>query len=442
MKLPLISHTDPTQPLAYFNGNLITAGQYLSDVQALAQAMPKSAHALNITSNRYLFLVGLGATILNGVTSLLPSAVTKETLRQLKSYAPGFLILSDHPPEFDHCSYIDPAIHIGTACTQFDVPQIPEKQLIAQVFTSGSTGQPIPHPKTWGMLVENIRITGEKLSLKPQSTIMGTTPSQHMYGFESNILLCMLAGGILYDRKLFFPADIAVVLSQATAPVVLVTTPFHLESLLDSEVSLPKIDRIMCATAPLNSNLAQRAEQSFGCHLSEIFGSTETGQLAIRNTASTDEWQLVSGVKLHRDNDIFSATGGHLSTVINLSDHLEITGPDTFRLLGRNSDMVNIAGKRTSLAYLNSTLKLVPELGDAIFFIPDSPSLNKQARLALVHTSSTLENKEIRIALRQYIDPVFLPRTIVRATAIPRNSTGKILQSSLNDLLAASGKSS
>ena len=49
MKLPLISHTDPTQPLAYFNGNLITAGQYLSDVQALAQAMPKIALALNIT---------------------------------------------------------------------------------------------------------------------------------------------------------------------------------------------------------------------------------------------------------------------------------------------------------------------------------------------------------------------------------------------------------
>jgi acyl-coenzyme A synthetase/AMP-(fatty) acid ligase len=437
MSSPLICHKSSTEPVAYYHGQIISAGQYLSDVLQLSKNLPSGSHVLNIASNRYTFMVGLGASIIQNKISLLPSAITADIIEQLGKFSPDFFVISDQAPPLGLTAYIDPTQHIGTATATFDVPLIDDNQTIAYVFTSGSTGRPVPHSKPWRSLVKNIEITSDQLNLPQGCSIIGTTPSQHMYGFESNILLSLLNGAILYDQKPFFPVDIINALNAASSPVALVTTPFHLETLLNAEIDLPQVARVICATAPLTVELAKRTEATMGCELSEIYGSTETGQIAVRRTAKTDKWTLVDGVEISLQEDRFLACGGHLPSPIPLSDALEITGHNSFRLLGRSSDMVNIAGKRTSLSYLNNMLKRIPEIDDAIFFIPSNQN-GSQARLALLHTSQSLDNHAIRNALRRYIDPVFLPRFFIQTTAIPRNPTGKVLQSSLDMLFNSS----
>ena len=433
MSAPLIRHRSSAEPIAYYNGQLITAGQFLSDVIYLSKKLPIGSHVLNVATNRYAFMVGLGASIITKKISLLPSAVTSDTIEQLGRFAPDFFVISDQAPPPGLNDYIDPTQHIDAESTEFDPPEIDSNQIIAYVFTSGSTGSPVPHPKHWGALVKNIEITSNQLKLPVDCSVIGTTPSQHMYGFESNILLALLNGSILYDQKPFFPADIISALETANSPVALVTTPFHLETLLNTEIPLPQVARVICATAPLSGEIAKRAEAAMGCQLCEIYGSTETGQIAVRRTALTDEWTLVDGVEITIHEDSSWACGGHLSSPIPLSDAFELTSPNTFRLLGRSTDMINIAGKRTSLGYLNNMLKRIPEIEDAIFFMPtDQPG--SQPRLALLHTSQTLDNQAIREALRRYIDPVFLPRFFIQTSTIPRNPTGKILQSSLDNL--------
>lgn len=437
MSSPLICHKSGTEPIAYYHGQIISAGQYLSDVLQLSKKLPSGSHVLNIANNRYAFMVGLGASIIQNKISLLPSAVTSDTIEQLGKFAPDFFVISDQVPPLGLTAYIDPTEHIGTGTTAFDVPMINANQTIAYVFTSGSTGTPIPHPKYWGSLVKNIEITSVKLNLPQSCSIIGTTPSQHMYGLESNILIALLNGAILYDQKPFFPADIVNALNEASSPVALITTPFHLETLLNAEIDLPQVARVICATAPLTVELAKLTEATMGCELNEIYGSTETGQIAVRRTAMTDKWTLVDGVEISLQEDRFLASGGHLSSPVPLSDAFELTGNNSFRLLGRSSDMVNIVGKRTSLSYLNNMLKRIPEIDDAIFFIPSNQT-GSQARLALLHTSQSLDNHAIRNALRRYIDPVFLPRFLIQTTAIPRNPTGKVLQSSLDILFNSS----
>ncbi len=433
MSTPLIRHQTSAQPIAYYRGQIISAGQYLSDVLHLATHLPSGSHVLNIANNRYAFMVGLGASIIQKKISLLPSAVTSDTIEQLGQFAPDFFVISDQTPPSGLTAYIDPTQYIGTETNACNVPMIDANQTIAYVFTSGSTGMPVPHPKHWGSLVKNIEITSAQLNLPEGCNIIGTTPSQHMYGFESNILLALLNGSILYDQKPFFPADIVNALNTAISPIALVTTPFHLETLLNAEMSLPKIARVICATAPLTVELAKRTEAVMDCQLSEIYGSTETGQIAIRRTSLTDEWSLVDGVEITLRGDLYFASGGHLASPTPLTDALELTGHNRFRFLGRSSDMVNIAGKRTSLSYLNNILKRIPEIEDAIFFMPSNQT-GSQSRLALIHTTHSLDNQAIRDALRRYIDPIFLPRFVIQATTIPRNPTGKVLQSSLDML--------
>ena len=52
--------------------------------------------------------------------------------------------------------------------------------------------------------------------------------------------------------------------------------------------------------------------------------------------------------------------GGHIEQPTACCDVLELTGGDRFLLHGRVADLVNIAGKRSSLAYLNHQLNSIP----------------------------------------------------------------------------------
>ncbi len=71
----------------------------------------------------------------------------------------------------------------------------------------------------------------------------------------------------------------------APRPRVLITTPVHLRTVLADQLDPPALDLIVSATAPLSQELAREAERRFGAPLLEIYGSTETGQIAIRHTA-------------------------------------------------------------------------------------------------------------------------------------------------------------
>jgi len=106
-----------------------------------------------------------------------------------------------------------------------------------------------------------------------------------------------------------FPADIVTALDDVPRPRVLVTTPFHLRSLLDAGVALPAVDLVVSATAPLSPGLARAAEDALGAPLREIYGSTETGQTASRRSIDGPTWTLFPGVRLAQEDGRTFARG-------------------------------------------------------------------------------------------------------------------------------------
>ncbi len=65
------------------------------------------------------------------------------------------------------------------------------------MFTSGSTGLPVPHIKTWGCLVAGARAEADCLGLtgKERHYIVATVPAQHMFGLETSVM----QGGSVQD---------------------------------------------------------------------------------------------------------------------------------------------------------------------------------------------------------------------------------------------------
>jgi acyl-coenzyme A synthetase/AMP-(fatty) acid ligase len=443
--LPLISHTDPDAVVAYRAGVAVVAREFLADVARVAAALPACDHVLNVCSDRYRFTVGFAAGLVAGKVSLLPSTHTPEVIRQLAVFAPDVFCLTDDPGcdiELPRVRYPEVEGPAAAGLQPWRVPEIDAGQLAAYVFTSGSTGTPLPYKKTWGRLLRCVHDGASRLGLLDgrSHTIVGTVPPQHMYGFESSVLVGLQTGSAICAERPFYPADICSVLAAAPRPRVLISTPVHLRALLAAEVSMPEVDLIVSATAPLSRDLAREVEEKFATRLLEIYGSTETGQIATRRTAQTLEWQLWPGVSLSFKDDGQQAwaQGGHVEQPTPMCDVLELTQGDRFLLHGRMADLVNIAGKRSSLAYLNHQLNSIQGVVDGTFFLPDeSPaSATGVTRVAAFVVAPGLDAAALTEELRRRIDPVFLPRPLLFVERLPRNDTGKLPREALRALAA------
>ena len=433
--LPLLVHRFPHSIVAHRADGAVTRQQFLSEVHQLAALFPAGSHLLNLCSDRYRFSVGLAAAMLAGKVSLLPPTQTPEVVRQIKIFAPDVFCLTDSElctVDLPHLRY--PAMNASTR-EEIEVPQIVTTQRIAVVFTSGSTGIPQPHPKTWGALVHSVQAEAQRLGVMHDCTLIGTVPPQHMYGFESTLLMAWCSGAALSHAQPFYPADICQALSAVPMPRVLISSPLHLRAWLDAQLPLPELAGVVSATAPMPEQLALDIETRCNAKLFEIYGSTETGQIASRRPTQSTAWHLFPGIRWLLQDDIVHACGDHIDAPIAMNDRIEQVADELFLLHGRTADLVNIAGKRHSLASLDHLLNSLPGVLDGAFYMPDESDL--VTRLAAVVIAPGMQASTLLAALREHLDPVFLPRPLLFVDALPRNSTGKLPRAALQALFQA-----
>ena len=434
MGIPLLSHSDPASPVARRGADAITVSAFLADVAALAGLLPARGHVVNLCADRYRFTVGFAAALVRGQVSLLPSSVAPGLLRDLAHSYPGSYALADTAvPDctLDLVRYPDRL----SGPSHHEVPEIEPDRIAAIAFTSGSTGRPAPHAKSWGGLVAGAHCEAEALGLRGASgvTLVGTVPAQHMYGLESTVLLALQNGLALHAQRPFYPADIRAVLDATPGERILVTTPVHLRALLAEEHALAPLRLILCATAPLSARLAAQAEQRYGAPLLEIYGFTEAGQVAWRRTTAGVEWHALPGVRPRSDAQGVWFSGTHIDEEALSGDLIELLAADRFVLRGRGRDLINVAGKRTSLGYLNHQLAAIEGVEDAAVFVPEETG-ESVTRLAAFVVAPHLTRERLLARLRSRIDPAFLPRPLYFVERLPRNATGKLSRQALETL--------
>ncbi len=251
-----------------------------------------------------------------------------------------------------------------------------------------------------------------------------------MFGFESSVLL-PLQGGALWAGKPFYPADISAALAAVPQPRVLVSTPFHLRTWIDAELECPPLHCVLSATAPLSESLAAAVEKHCTAPLLENYGCTESGQVATRRPTVCGDWRLLDSVRLSQVDGKTWVEGDFIHGRIELGDIIERIDTDRFALRGRSADLINIAGKRTSLAFLNQQLLAIPGVDDGVFLQPNNDDADGIGRLGALAVSRELSAAAIVQALRERIDPLFLPRPLYLVERLPRNAAGKLPQREL-----------
>ncbi|MDZ7663100.1 AMP-binding protein [Thiohalophilus sp.] len=433
--IPLTSHA-PEEIIAWHNARAVATQEFVGQALALARRLPSATHAVNLCEDRYLFLLAFAALLIRGQVCLLPPNRATGVVSSVVAKYPGSYCLVDRSsdelalPQF-FVSLQSDAYAVRTS------PLIDSGQEAVVIFTSGSTGAPQPYRKFWGDLVRGTMLAARRFALDEFAggTVIATVPPQHMYGLESTILYGLHSPLAVHGGQPFYPEDVRQALLEISGPRLLITTPVHLRACVGAALAWPPMGLIICATAPLSTLLAAQAEAHFGCPVREVFGSTETGAIASRHTLTEPLWRPYDGVQLHCKADgRCQVEADFLPQPMPLNDIIESQAAG-FQLLGRDSDMINIAGKRASLGDLTRRLLDIPGVDDAALVLQEDASHERGGRICALVVAPELSEQAILAAMAPLMDAVFIPRTLYRVDRLPRSETGKLPRDELLTLL-------
>ena len=411
-------------------GNGMDPHAFRADVAAAAASLPGKCELLNLCEDRCSFLVLFAAALSMRRTVLLPPSRAPAAIAELRSLYPDSATVDDS--------------FVASSCQPpFDLDPCEADFVAAIGHTSGSTGRPGAHAKSFRSLAATTALNAGVLRAEldrqgriGRPWIVATVPPQHMYGLELSVLLPLLAGFGLHGGRPLLPADVAAALSDVRPPRVLVSTPVHLRALLESGTEFPDIAIVVSATAPLGVELARLVEQRLGAALIEMFGSTETCVIATRRTAMRECWLPYPGVCLEPAGSGTTVRAPWLPQAVLLHDILAPGPGGTFEVIGRQADVIEIAGKRASLADITRRIARLPGVKDAHVFRPAAQNGAGVPRCAALVVAPGLAAQAILALLRREIDEAFLPRPLVVVDELPRNEIGKLPVERAQALLA------
>jgi acyl-coenzyme A synthetase/AMP-(fatty) acid ligase len=417
------------------HGRTVTARELMQKVVAVSRALPDGRNLINLCEHRDSFLIACCAALVRGHTNVLPSTRADVVVDEVAAMNAGSYRCDDEFVRIACEKAASERAPVGDAYCAFELPG---DHVAVKAYTSGSTGTPQAHTKQWRSFSRSSALNAMRMRecLEPvygsaQPWIVATVPPQHMYGLETSVLLALLTDMAVHAGRPLFPADIAAALEEVPEPRVLVTTPVHMRAIVASGQRFPRVALVLSATAPLDADLAKQVETQLDTTLLEMFGSTETCVIATRRTSSEQSWHLYPEVVLEPDADGVNVNAPWFATPMRLQDVIERQPGNRFVIKGRNADMVDVAGKRASLADLTRRLLAVPGVQDGVVFQPDATGGGLVRRVAALVVAPDLTPEAITEQLAHSVDSAFIPRPLIKVAALPRNEVGKLPRETL-----------
>lgn len=157
----------------------------------------------------------------------------------------------------------------------------PAEQVLAMIYTTGTTGTPKGVMLTHQNLSFIAFISGQLRGIRPGDGVYGVLPMSHVFGLSAVSSAVLFGGGCIHLVSRFDPNKaIQAIVEQGLVGFLGVPTMFALmlEKLKDIPNWQPGDLRFMYSGgAPLDPDLKFRVEEKFGMPLHNGYGLTETG---------------------------------------------------------------------------------------------------------------------------------------------------------------------
>lgn len=335
------------------------------------------------------------------------------------------------------------------------------------MYSSGSTGKPKRVTRTHGQLMAEYQALAASIALSDADRILCTVPLYHAHGFCNCLFAALFSGGTLVLMEGEFNPRVATRLIEAQRITLYPAVPFMFkmiaESFYPTKPDLSSLRLLFSAGAPLPLDVVRRFHKVFGLTPSQLYGSTETGAVAINydNAEGTEEsvGKPLQGIRIDvLDDDGQPLPAGALGEIAIASpamtsrydDLPEITA-ECFRLgyflpgdlgfkdadgrvyiKGRKKLLINVAGNKVDPLDVEAIIKTHPKVRDVVVLGYPDPNYGEMVK-AVVVADAGCTGEEIIALCGEQLAWYKVPKRVEFRSEIPRSPLGKILRKYLLD---------
>jgi long-chain acyl-CoA synthetase len=315
-------------------------------------------------------------------------------------------------------------------------------------LTSGTTAAPRVIRFRSEQLVADCDQISETMGICDVDLNFGVIPISHSYGF-SNLLTPLIAHGVpMVLSRDRVPRAVLVELGRTNA-TVFPGTPVFYQAFCEMEnvPVLPSLRLCISAGAPLSATVARRFFNEFKQPIHSFYGSSECGGICYDHDGKAFEDGFV-GTPMKDVDLAFIDPTTELSQVRVRSaavgdgyfpepDKEKLGGgsftPDDLlaccgnglKIVGRVSDLINVAGKKVNPAQIEEQLLRFAGVREAIAFGRKSSQRNEEIA-ACVITNGKVSAAELIESCRTRLSAWQVPKQIFIVDEIPVNERGKI----------------
>jgi 4-coumarate--CoA ligase len=290
--------------------------------------------------------------------------------------------------------------------------------------TSGSTGPPKTVRHRFDDLLAEAAL---QAGIFPdRSRVVAVVPSHHLYGFLFAVLGPAARGLPVLDMRGRSPGSII----RAVAPGdLVVATPFLWEVILRAGEAISGGVQGVSSTAPMPAELWARLCAAGLDRMVEIYGSTETAGVGVREDPAAP-FALLPGLERSPDGTLARAGGAP----IDPPDLLRWEGLRLFRPAGRRDDTVQVAGVNLRLGEVRVRLAASAGVRDCAVRLDGGGPDARLKAFVVPAAAEALEDPDARRALEDRLraDAVrrlpapARPARYAFGAELPRTGNGKV----------------
>ncbi|OCG02247.1 ApeI family dehydratase [Gilliamella sp. wkB112] len=300
------------------------------------------------------------------------------------------------------------------------------------LFTSGSTGLPKPIEKSVSQLEQESLVLLSYWGELSSDLFVAAVSHEHMYGLTFKIMLAL-------SCKIPFVCEKIIYQEQFTAykhkKLIYITTPSIIKN-LDDKLPAIKCDKVISSGGKLTYAEAQLCQHNFTVLPNEIYGSSETGIIAIRQQKQPDmPWQLFAPMHIKMEE---SQPALFFSPLLDkpqpLDDKIRLVNSRSFYLDGRLDKIIKISEKRVSLTYIENKFNQLNQVEQA-YVIPLEHNnrtilgiiikLNHSGQQQLQHEGTFKLSQYFRQSLKDTLSLSEMPKKWRFINDFPKNTQGK-----------------
>ncbi len=349
-------------------------------------------------------------------------------------------------------------------------PQTPPRNgadLAVLIYTSGTTGRPKGAMLSHGNLLHNVESCRQVLHAVGEDRIVVLLPMFHSFMMTVGMLLPMLVGGSMVMIKSLHPPKAIVEEIFRRHATILPAVPQFFRTFTHAAVPADFPLRLcISGGAPLPAEILREFNEKFPIPLLEGYGLSETSPVATFNPINKQKagsiGTPIANVEVSIQDDEGKVLGPNQTGEVCIRGGNVMQGywrqPDEtaktmrgdwlltgdvghrdedgyFYITDRKKDMLLVNGINVYPREVEEIIYKFPGVKEAaVIGVPDSRKGERPVAFVSAKEGATISEDAVRHFVREKLADYKVPKNVFVLPALPRNSTGKILKTSLRDL--------